>query len=229
VLPASLVDGLPEAGEDPLACVAPTLLVRAARRGLLPPYSPSVAYSARILPLKAPADPEDAPAQSQSQSPVADKVLDLGRAGKGEGEPRAREARVRVVGVQGVPEGQLVIVGGTDRSTGDAGEWELVRCVSAPSRLDSVPTLTIQPAGPRSRWTRIRQTCRCHLRPFGVLRAHRCTRLRASTTSCACARTMHARRSCSRGTTCRRHVAVCLSPCLPLGAHGADTSRHCAL
>ncbi|KAI0032780.1 AAA-domain-containing protein [Vararia minispora EC-137] len=123
VLPASLVDNLPEAGEDPLLCVPVNMLIRA-------DLGPGP-YTAHILRLKPPADPEDVP-NLQGSASAETKVLDLTKGGKtsdveSAGGKDAEE--VEVMGCGSVPEGQVVVVGGA-REPGEVKEWDLVRCVS---------------------------------------------------------------------------------------------------
>lgn len=127
MLPVSLLRTLPEAGEEPIACISLGLFDRAAAK-LSPLPSPSLV--ARVQLLKGPVDPEE----TTSSAPPApeSKILDLGNTAKSPSkqEKQEKEARlIPVMGIREVPEEQIVIVGGMGNGPEEPREWELVRYV----------------------------------------------------------------------------------------------------
>ncbi|KAI0310136.1 P-loop containing nucleoside triphosphate hydrolase protein [Amylostereum chailletii] len=150
VLPAHLVDGLPEAGPDPVVCVSPALLSRASYRGRLPDNGNN-AYTASLQVLKGPSDPEET---SSSTPPIAEtKILDLGKnpASSSVAE-KARSKPMSLIGIDSIPEGQTVVVGGMGSTVGDMREWDVVRLTisagSESSRASPRPKLLRRQSGP---------------------------------------------------------------------------------
>ncbi|KZV74257.1 AAA-domain-containing protein [Peniophora sp. CONT] len=134
VLPSTLLSRLPDVCEQPIACVPSSLLAS------LPPGS----YNASLRVLRAPADPEDTTTSAPAPEPEA-RQLDLGRASSSsEGKSSTAKLEERIiplVGLDEVPEGQIVIVdGGLDEISID---WERVLLSVLPGSrsLESAPKL----------------------------------------------------------------------------------------
>ncbi|VDC01539.1 unnamed protein product [Peniophora sp. CBMAI 1063] len=128
VLPSTLTSRLPHAGEEPVACVSPSLLASL----------PQGSYDALVRVLRAPPDPEDTPGSAPVSEP---KVLDLGRASSsGEGKAGVEKDEQRtmpILPLAEVPEGQVVIVGGAASAGSDGipNEWDRVLLSVLPGSL----------------------------------------------------------------------------------------------
>lgn len=113
VLPATLPSRLPQAAEQPIACISPALLASL----------PSGSYNASIRVLSAPAEMQDVPTSSPTPET---KHLDLGRASEGKtGVSKDKRSTMPLARLEDVPEGHVVIVGGGGLD-GQAAEWNRV-------------------------------------------------------------------------------------------------------
>jgi hypothetical protein len=94
--------------------------------GLLPP-DPKMSLVADVKRLSPPTDPTDSNPPSPDIPAVA-KVLNPSEANKRDvTEIPNEDGKVKLVGLDGVPEGQIIIVGGVD----SVEDWDVVRYVSS--------------------------------------------------------------------------------------------------
>jgi peroxin-1 len=133
VLPTSMFsDHLPSLVDfGSVIFVSQRMLSVARLEGLLPPDT-ETALIADVKRLDPPTDPAGAANPSPSDAAPIAKVLNPSEATKREDvtEELSKAGHARVVGMDGVPEGQMIIVGGVD----EVEDWDVVRQVLGSGR-----------------------------------------------------------------------------------------------
>jgi peroxin-1 len=126
VLPASVfLRDLPSPSDLTSVIYVPEQMLSAARlEGLLPP-DPNTTLIARVRRLIPPTDPADATNLPPPDVPAVARVLNPSEATKREDvkEAHSKAGDVRVIGLDGMLEGQMIIVGGVD----GVGDWDVVQ------------------------------------------------------------------------------------------------------
>ena len=101
-------------------------MLRSARLEGLLPSDPNAILIGNVKRLVPPTDPAaNASNLAPSDAPAVAKVLNPGEAAKREGvqEEQSSSGHVRVLGLDGVPEGQMIIIGGV----GEVEDWDVVQ------------------------------------------------------------------------------------------------------
>lgn len=128
VLPSSVFSHhLPSSSEFTSVIYVSGRMLCDARLEDLLPSDPNTILIGRVKRLDPPTDPEPASNPPSSDAPAVAKVLNPNEATKREdakGEP-SRAGKVRVIGLEIIPEGQTIIVGGVD----GVQDWDVVRQV----------------------------------------------------------------------------------------------------
>jgi peroxin-1 len=126
VLPASVfLRDLPSPSDLTSVIYVPEQMLSVARlEGLLPP-DPNATLIAHVRRLVPPTDPADATNLPPPDVPAVARVLNPSEATKREDvkEAHSKAGDVRVIGLDGVLEGQMIIVGGVD----GVGDWDVVQ------------------------------------------------------------------------------------------------------
>ncbi|KAI9462642.1 AAA-domain-containing protein [Russula earlei] len=127
VLPASLFSHhLPSPSDFVSLVYVSEKMLSAARLDNLLPSDPHTFLSGHVKRLDPPTDPAGASNPPRSDTPAVAKVLNPSEATKGEDvkeELSSKAGHVSVIGLEGVPEGQMIVVGGVD----GVEDWDVAR------------------------------------------------------------------------------------------------------
>ena len=127
VLPASVLPhDLPTPSNFTSVIYVSKQMLSAARLEDLLPSDPNEILIGHVKRLIPPTDPAaNASNLAPSDAPAVAKVLNPGEAAKREDaqEERSKSGHVRVIGLDGVPEGQTIIIGGV----GEVEDWDVVQ------------------------------------------------------------------------------------------------------